>query len=252
MVGGASETVGDATTVTIRAKGKASSRSLIPGKEAHRWDPCRTIDYRVNLRQAPPGTLGEVRGALRRVTVQSGLRFRYAGETGVVLAPARGSTRRAPTWCSLGPTGAVQPLPGPGRRLRRCLREPRPRRGRPGRPDAERRVRADRDRGVPEAWTRGSGPGSPTATAAPAGLLMHEIGHAVGMGHADRDRGQVMYPVMQDAPAVWGRDAANLERLGLSAGCIAGPADARTTARRPGTPWSSPTCPDPSPPRPGG
>lgn len=239
--GGAPEAVGDATTVTIRAQGKASSRSLlIPGKEAHRWDPCRTIDFRVNLRQAPPGTLGEVRGALRRVTAQSGLQFRYAGATGVVPGTRKGKY----------PPGTDLVLawirPGQSSHFPRGS-------GAAGFGGAYGSLTLDgNDRAVPtlsdgfvliesgvyEKLDPGFGAGKPYGYSGTRGqLLMHEIGHAVGMGHADRDRGQVMYPVMQDAPAVWGRgDAANLERLGLAAGCIAGPENARATARRPGTP----------------
>ena len=71
---------------------------------------------RVNLRQAPPGTSARS-GALRRVTAQSGLQFRYAGATGVVPGTRKGSTRRAPTWCSPGSVrGSPATSPGaPGR-----------------------------------------------------------------------------------------------------------------------------------------
>ena len=67
-------------------------------------------------------------------------------------------------------------------------------------------------------------------------LLMHETGHAMGLGHAEGDARQVMYPVMQDMPAVWGNgDAAGLQQLGLQSGCLVPPAPSATTTPSPMT-----------------
>jgi hypothetical protein len=52
-------------------------------------------------------------------------------------------------------------------------------------------------------------------------LLMHELGHAVGLGHAHDER-DVMFPVITTASrAQWGPgDLAGLALVGKGAGCI--------------------------------
>lgn len=53
-------------------------------------------------------------------------------------------------------------------------------------------------------------------------LLMHELGHAVGLDHPTiKDKVQIMSPTMSSMPAVWGAgDRNGLRLVGESAGCI--------------------------------
>ena len=46
-----------------------------------RWDPCRTIGYRVNARQATSGALADVKGAFQRLSQATGFHFVYRGTT---------------------------------------------------------------------------------------------------------------------------------------------------------------------------
>jgi 5-hydroxyisourate hydrolase-like protein (transthyretin family) len=205
------------TSMTIDGKGDASSMSLLMGGDTvRRWNPCAAITYRVNTRHAPASAVSDVRAALGRLTAQSGLRYRYLGHTAVV--PSRTTKNPKGTdlvvaWVRPG-SSSYLPSKGPA--------------------------------GVGGAWVPS---GTNVATlfngfvlldstlypklakgfgAGPAvgyqgtreQLLMHEIGHAMGMGHTT-DSTQIMYTAMERRPAVWGNgDAANLTRLGLPAGCI--------------------------------
>lgn len=48
------------------------------------WEPCRTVRWSVNLRGAPEGALEDVRVAVEKAGRASGLRFSYAGQTEAV------------------------------------------------------------------------------------------------------------------------------------------------------------------------
>ncbi|HSE72568.1 MAG TPA: matrixin family metalloprotease [Nocardioidaceae bacterium] len=182
-----------------------------------RWDPCAPIRYRVNLRQARAGALRDARTAFRRVAEATGLRFVYAGRTAMV--PQGGLDERFPAdtdfvlaWATParsrllaaagGAAGVGGPIYRPGYENGDGSATSLITRGRVVL-DPSIRVRPGFGRG----FTRGA-------------LLMHEIGHAVGLEHA-RARSQLMYPVLRDGPARYGAgDLAGLERLGAQQGCV--------------------------------
>ena len=182
-----------------------------------RWNPCQPIRYRVNLRRATRGALKDVRGAVARIEYATGLNFVYAGRTSVVPKwrreePWPSRTNLVIAWAkpsqtpALPSTGGVTGVGGPEWQLGY--------------------VNGDR---TPTGWiTRGRvvlhagykfkpgfGPGVTRGE-----LLMHEIGHAVGLGHTSSRR-QLMYPSMLRTSAKYGAgDLAGLDRLGANRGCV--------------------------------
>jgi hypothetical protein len=189
-----------------------------------RWNPCAAIHYTVNASLAadPAGALADVQAAIAEVAASSGLAFVYDGPTTLVPTNAWLDDGGAP---SSGLVIAWSPR-GKG----------------PGQSDLfggdadgeggwwESGVSADNQhwtwqikRGfvvIDPAGARGYTPGFGAGQSRGV-LLMHELGHAVGLGHAHDER-DVMFPVITTASrAKWGPgDLAGLALVGKGAGCI--------------------------------
>ena len=218
VVAPATSTAGSGTsperTVTVhprydpRGRSGAWNRFSPPA----RWDPCRTVAYRTNLRKAPRGSAKLVKRAFAQVHAATGIRFRAAGSTrkipfttrpdstqhlaaGLVVAWAtprqvpglRGST------AGLGGSTAQRAGDGPWRYVYGGVAV-----------DATARL------------SRGFGKGKTIGA-----LLLHEIGHAMGLDHAGATS-QIMYPALQSG--FRGRyeagDLAGLHALGAEQGCL--------------------------------
>jgi len=189
-----------------------------------RWNPCAAIHYRVNdtLAADQAGALADTQAAIAKVAASSGLTFVYDGQTTVV--PTRtwlddgnaASSGLVIAWAPRGKGAGQSDLFG-------------------GDADGEggwweSGVSADNQH-----WTwqikRGFVVIDPIGAAEYAAgfgtgqsrgvLLMHELGHAVGLGHA-RDERDVMFPVITNTSrAQWGPgDLAGLALIGKGAGCI--------------------------------
>jgi hypothetical protein len=205
------------------------------GDAVARWNPCRRIGYRVNARLGGRGALADTKEAIARIRQASGLRFTYQGTTSIVPG---GSKRRYPgdtdlviAWARpsqseyLRGTG-VAGMGGPS--WTSAVNE----RG-------QHDLMIVRGFAVLNANLRlghGFGGGARNGYYGTRGqLLMHEIGHAVGMGHADNDEWQILYPRMTGKRAVWGAgDLRGLNRLGTGRGCLS-TRSLRTTAGGPPT-----------------
>jgi hypothetical protein len=203
--------------VPYQPRGNASDwTSLAAGnqRQISRWDPCQTIAYKVNTAGAPRGALGMTKKALGIVSAATGLRFDYRGRTrGIPFRTTRGPEHAAGAdltiaWASPrhvpGLGGNTIGLGGHGSHFMGRGEDARAfyggvaldrtwRRGRPG-------------------FKRGATWGS---------LLLHEIGHAVGLSHA-RGRDQVMHSGLHDGSPGWyeAGDLAGLRRVGASQGCF--------------------------------
>jgi hypothetical protein len=200
-----------------------------------RWNPCRTITYRINTAVPSSYRVTLVKRAVAKLSAATGLQFRYLGPTSYVPHYAvlhyptgnryvfNAAQQQAATGAQLVVTWAYR-----GTNLRK----------------GQSNLLAPGEVGVGTTSWRSSplsqirildaavvlargvhmktwfAPGGSTGA-----LLLHELGHAVGLQHV-ADRHQIMYPVFGSySPGVYqSGDRAGLARVGRTAGCLATPA----------------------------
>jgi hypothetical protein len=179
-----------------------------------RWNPCTTVHWRADLRNAPANTLPLVQGAVATLSAKTGIRFVYDGPASYI--PQRGGFAKQPSSLIVSFGRA------------------------PGRPSASNYLTggtmvgyggylatgAYKNGGVVYSITKGfvvidanRFPGLSTHTR--TALLQHELGHAVGLNHA-KYRSELMYPVVGNAsPSSYAAgDLTGLRLLGRPAGCL--------------------------------
>ena len=183
-----------------------------------RWNPCKPIHLRVNLAEAPPNAAADLTTALQAVSTATGMTFVEDGATSVVPTRAwqRSATMRRSAvviaWASASqtdvfgtdPFGREVGVGGPG-----AVIDPATGHG----VYVSGLVVIDRDasaRLAPGFGTRSIGL-----------VLMHELGHLVGLGHTP-STADIMNPTIQPTrTGTWGAgDLAGLARLGIQSGCL--------------------------------
>ena len=193
-----------------------------------RWNPCqRDITFMINLAALPvarrAGAVKDVGAAIAKVAAATGIRFRFAGytsyqPTGTKWANST-TTGGEPaeivvTWVDarhpstlLGTNGEVA---GTGGFAVRAMKDAKGWVGYSGRGFVvlSAKVDASLRPGFGAGVTRGE-------------LLLHEMGHVMGLGHSSLTS-QIMYPVLQNHPVTtYGTyDLAGLRKVGRAAGCF--------------------------------
>ena len=211
----AATTAGKTVTTVKAGPGSTSDYTFIGkwGGKPIRWNPCHVITYRVNLKYAPANVMPDVREALRRITLATGLHFKYLGTTSwLPRADYKGwpgTSNAVIAWSPRDPMapsmqwgGFTAGRGGPSTGLYR---------GKPwwkkGWADFNSHDNAD--------FPAGFGANSRGA------LLMHELGHMIGLNHAKGGVEMMYGGGGWTAPAaVYGAgDMRGLHLLGRSQGC---------------------------------
>ncbi|NNM46754.1 matrixin family metalloprotease [Knoellia koreensis] len=205
---------------------KLATVSLPNGtKPILRWNPCqRVVTYKVNLAAVPSASrarvLSETQGSVARVSAATGISFSYKGSTSEVPQPGSASRQSAEViiaWTTPSKTqyslaGSVAGQGGfsyawAGRTVN----------GASTYSYAAQRgfVVIDTPQALSQ-LTGGYGTGLRRTN-----LVMHELGHAVGLQHVSDTR-QLMYPSLRSAgPSGFAAgDKAGLAKVGRAAGCL--------------------------------
>ncbi len=177
----------------------------IAGEPVH-WNPCERQGWRINVHRSPKRAVAQAKEAVARIKRATGLRFRFRGRTHVSpkqLAKYPRGTDLVLGWGRPKATGGAAGLGGPqwlstGQIITGYVLL-----------------------NFKVSLHPGFGRGPRYGTQGTEGqLMMHELGHAVGLQHV-KDDAQIMYPTLTRKRATWGAgDRHGLRKVGKSAGCF--------------------------------
>lgn len=185
---------------------------------AFRWNPCTAVRYRTHLDGAPAAMTGDVTEAVHRLAAATGLRFVDMGASeysGTFADPDQHSwPNDADLLITVADEAAAPALAGSTVGYANITHAS----------WTTTDARIDRAEVVLERQFVATAPtGFDTTGAGSAELLLHELGHAVGLGHTSV-AGQVMFPTLGSGqpPQYQNGDLNGLARVGASKGCLPG------------------------------
>jgi hypothetical protein len=177
------------------------------------WDSCRTITWKFNPSGSPRGGLKQLKGAVARIHAATGLEFVYAGKTkqtprfqGVkgtdVIVGWLGRRAFARKYGNIVGVGGASYSPGwklpGGASVSRAVR---------GGVVLNARWKSNLSNGFGRGYTWGE-------------VLMHELGHVIGLDHVGNDK-QLMYDTVTPGAARFGAgDLTGFRKIGDSGGCL--------------------------------
>lgn len=216
-----------------KRQGKATSWKSLHSSGRHvRINPCAPVRYRVNMAALRPkgrkAASRDLRKAMHRVTRATGIRFQRVGSTSFIPRARSKSKRRYPGDVRLTISWARQKqtklnfIPaaawGGGKAIAATSAK-----GHPIWLRTKGWVAVEHPSRVPNGFKNGGRRGA---------LLMHEIGHVIGLDHP-KAKNQIMSAVMnRHNTSRWSMgDVRGLRAKGIDHGCIAQPRYARTSAQ---------------------
>jgi hypothetical protein len=206
------------TTAAVASAGWSPSYVDSEGRPA-RWDPCRPIHYVVDTAWMPTGGRQDLAASLSRLAKATGMTFVDDGDTTelpsqsrAAYQPGRYGKRWAPLLVAWVPAEQTDLGLGHGiAGVTVAVAIPNTNGG----SIVTGQVALDAEHVLPP----GFGPGATEGE-----VLLHELAHAVGLGHV-LDPTQVMYPQTTNSESQYGAgDRAGLAALGRPAGCHPAPA----------------------------
>ncbi|MGI8614988.1 MAG: matrixin family metalloprotease [Nocardioidaceae bacterium] len=183
--------------------------ATVNGRPVH-WNKCRRIGFRVHTRGAPVRAIRQAKEAVHRLDATSGLHFVYRGRSKAQANPSgKGYPRDTDLvigWST--PKQSIVPRGAAGIGGPRWLSTGQIVTG---------FVLLNRNVKL----TPGFGTGPRNGIQGTIGqVLMHELGHAVGLDHV-KDSRQIMYPISTHKLAIYGAgDANGLRRVGSLRACF--------------------------------